>query len=218
LPPGTALSAGPGGQPAARSAWVATFQQAIACDGRTCVAAAEVVAYEPPYRLGWLSEPGRVRVITRIALEEDASTPHRLPRGDRDYRRRQRRERPMNRRAPLGASALTTAGALPGPAVGRLAGAGSADRAAAPGGRASGRTRRRPERARGAEPLPAALAPPPQPRHDRDPPSGSAAAALLGPLFVAAARQPDALTGRGRARAYDPLDHFVAVLLVASSV
>ena len=47
----------------------ATFAQAIAHDGRTEVAAGEVVAYEPPYELGWRSDLGGVRTITRITLE-----------------------------------------------------------------------------------------------------------------------------------------------------
>jgi uncharacterized protein YndB with AHSA1/START domain len=47
----------------------ATFAQAIARDGRTEVAAGEVVAYEPPHELGWRSDLGGVRTITRITLE-----------------------------------------------------------------------------------------------------------------------------------------------------
>ena len=47
----------------------ATFAQAIACDGRTEVAAGEMVAYEPPNELGWRSGLGSVRTITRITLE-----------------------------------------------------------------------------------------------------------------------------------------------------
>ena len=47
----------------------ATFAQAIARDGRTEVATGEVVAYEPPHELGWRSDLGSVRTITRITLE-----------------------------------------------------------------------------------------------------------------------------------------------------
>lgn len=47
----------------------ASFAQAIAYDGRTVVAAGEVVAYEPPYQLGWASDLGTTRLITRITLE-----------------------------------------------------------------------------------------------------------------------------------------------------
>ena len=46
----------------------ATFAQAIALDGRTELAAGEVVAYEPPHELGWRSDLGSVRTITRITL------------------------------------------------------------------------------------------------------------------------------------------------------
>ena len=47
----------------------ATFEQAIACAGQTQVVAAEVVAYEPPAPLAWLTDPGGRRVVTRISLE-----------------------------------------------------------------------------------------------------------------------------------------------------
>ena len=47
----------------------ATFAQAMARDGRTEVAAGEVVAYEPPHKLGWRSDLGSVRTITRITLQ-----------------------------------------------------------------------------------------------------------------------------------------------------
>ncbi len=46
-----------------------TFAQAIAYDGRTDLAACEVVAYEPPHELGWRSDLGGARTITRITLE-----------------------------------------------------------------------------------------------------------------------------------------------------
>ena len=46
-----------------------TFAQAIARDGRAEVAAGELVAYEPPHELGWRSDLGGVRTITRITLE-----------------------------------------------------------------------------------------------------------------------------------------------------
>ncbi len=46
-----------------------TFAQAIAYDGRTDLAACEVVAYEPPHELGWRSDLGSTRTVTRITLE-----------------------------------------------------------------------------------------------------------------------------------------------------
>src|ERR671932_2233422 len=58
----------------------ATFAQAIACDGRTEVAAGEVVAYEPPHELGWRSDLGSVRTITRITPEAvGLGTPPQVP-------------------------------------------------------------------------------------------------------------------------------------------
>src|SRR5919205_473423 len=46
-----------------------TFAQETAGDGETRLAACEVVAFEPPYQFGWLSDLGTTRVITRVTLE-----------------------------------------------------------------------------------------------------------------------------------------------------
>ena len=45
------------------------FEQAIERHGQAYRAACEVVAYEPPYQLGWVSDLGNARLITRITLQ-----------------------------------------------------------------------------------------------------------------------------------------------------
>jgi uncharacterized protein YndB with AHSA1/START domain len=47
----------------------AAFEHAIACDGQTRLVTGEVVAYEPPAQLAWLTDLDGLRVVTRISLE-----------------------------------------------------------------------------------------------------------------------------------------------------
>jgi len=52
----------------------AQYEYEIDRDGRRQLVTSEVIAYEPPSRLGWFSYAGAWREITRITLERDGDS------------------------------------------------------------------------------------------------------------------------------------------------